>query len=223
MLVEVACFNKEDAIKAYLCGANRIEFCSNYFVGGLSPTLEDIEYVVSKVSIPVTIMLRPHEGRFIYSLEDEEKMQVFLNEVKQLDVGGIVFGVEYSAEWTSVLKLWVERIDPLPITFHRAIENFPNQLEAIHQMHELGIQRILTGGSSKGVMNHLNELKILLENIPNDLEIILGGGIRSNNIETLKKMNKIKWIHTACFNQHTQSLDTEELTKLIHFSSAEVE
>lgn len=223
MLIEVACFNKIDALTAYELGANRIELCSNYSVGGLSPSIYDVEFVLQNVGIPVTVMLRPSDGSFSYSKKEELKMLHFLAELKRMPVNGIVFGVDYGDNWMNIMKNWLDQIEPLKITFHRAIEQFPNPLETIHELNNLGIQRVLTGGSALGVMHHLAELIHLLDHAPHEMEIILGGGIRAKDVSTLRKFAQIKWIHTACFNKTANQLDQQELKKLIKLSSVEAE
>ena len=43
MLLEIACFNSESCLIAQNTGADRIEFCENYSVGGITPTDEEIK------------------------------------------------------------------------------------------------------------------------------------------------------------------------------------
>lgn len=219
MLVEVACFNKEDAIIAYENGANRIEFCSNYSVGGVSPSLDDVDFVLERVHIPVTVMLRPKAGPFVYYEDDETEMIKYLHALHQMPVDGVVFGIAYTENWIDNLKFWLQRIHPFDLTFHRALEDYPNQLETINQLQALGVRRVLTGGSSLGVMHHLSELIHLMDHAPKEIEIILGGGIRANDIVTLKEYSQIQWIHTACFDKSKNRLDQQELQKLIRLSS----
>ena len=223
MLVEVACFNKEDAIIAFENGANRIEFCSNYSVGGVSPSLDDIDFVLERVHIPVTVMLRPKAGPFVYHEDDETEMIQYLYALQQMPVDGVVFGIAFTENWIASLKSWLKRIHPFDLTFHRAIEDYPNHLEAINLLHTLGVKRVLTGGSALGVMYHLSELIHLLDHAPKEIEIILGGGIRSNDIQKLKAYSQIQWIHTACFDKSRNRLDQQELKKLIRLSSAAAE
>jgi hypothetical protein len=43
MQLEIACFSVESAITAANAGADRIEFCKNYAIGGKSPSLNDFK------------------------------------------------------------------------------------------------------------------------------------------------------------------------------------
>ena len=40
-MLEIACFNKESALIASRAGADRIEFCAGFEVGGTTPSLHN--------------------------------------------------------------------------------------------------------------------------------------------------------------------------------------
>ena len=66
-LLEIACFTPADAVVAARVGANRIEFCKNYDVGGLTPSMEDLELVKELADVPVFVMIRERGGSFVFS------------------------------------------------------------------------------------------------------------------------------------------------------------
>ncbi len=53
MFLEVACFSKESAVIAAKAGADRIEFCAEMNLGGITPPLEDFLELKSLLQIPV--------------------------------------------------------------------------------------------------------------------------------------------------------------------------
>ncbi len=61
MFLEVACFSKESAVIAEKAGADRIEFCAEMNLGGITPPLEDFLELKSLVQIPVFVMIRPNQ------------------------------------------------------------------------------------------------------------------------------------------------------------------
>ena len=60
ILKEVCVDNINDAINAYECGANRIEFCSNLDHDGLTPKIDELLTLSNTIDIPIRCMLRPH-------------------------------------------------------------------------------------------------------------------------------------------------------------------
>ena len=47
-MLEIACFNKESAVIATKAGADRIEFCADFHLGGTTPDLEDFKKLKRK-------------------------------------------------------------------------------------------------------------------------------------------------------------------------------
>ena len=60
---------------ALSAGADRIEFCNNYKVGGVTPTENEIEIIKNKISIPIFVMIRPRAGNFIYTEKEFDRMK----------------------------------------------------------------------------------------------------------------------------------------------------
>lgn len=69
-VLEVIAVNVEDAKAAEEGGADRIELVSAMSEGGLTPSYGFMEQVLSQVSIPVYVMIRPHSRSFRYSADD---------------------------------------------------------------------------------------------------------------------------------------------------------
>ena len=58
-LMESCCTTLEEALTAQTRGADRIELCTDLSVGGLTPPRDLIRNVVSTLSIPVNVLIRP--------------------------------------------------------------------------------------------------------------------------------------------------------------------
>ncbi|KAF4509681.1 hypothetical protein G6O67_003825 [Ophiocordyceps sinensis] len=82
--LEVAVFSGQAALHAQLLGASRVELNSpgSYALGGLTPPLDELASVRSRLTIPVHVMIRPRpaptDGRpdFVYSPRDLARMLV---------------------------------------------------------------------------------------------------------------------------------------------------
>lgn len=63
MIVESCCASLDEALSAEARGAGRIEICADLSVGGVTPPRELIREVVSRLSIPVNVLIRPSAPR----------------------------------------------------------------------------------------------------------------------------------------------------------------
>lgn len=72
-------------------GADRIEFCKDYTLGGITPNFEDVRFLKEKLQIPVFVMIRPRGGNFVYSEAELNQMKSNITRLKLLDVDGICF------------------------------------------------------------------------------------------------------------------------------------
>lgn len=91
-ILEVIAVDAADAQAAEQGGADRIELVSAMTEGGLTPSYGLIEQVVSKVSIPVYVMIRPHNRSFCYSADDLQVMTRDIHVARELGCAGIVIG-----------------------------------------------------------------------------------------------------------------------------------
>ena len=70
MEIEICANSYQSVLNAQIEGANRIELCSELTVGGVTPTYGLLKQVLSKLSIPVYVLIRPRSGDFCYSDDD---------------------------------------------------------------------------------------------------------------------------------------------------------
>ena len=67
MIIEICTTNLSSIINAQNAGANRIELCENYLVGGVTPNIEFLEKSIRLSKIPINILIRPRSGNFIFN------------------------------------------------------------------------------------------------------------------------------------------------------------
>ena len=186
--LEICVDSVESAINAQRGGATRLELCSNLIIGGTTPTKSLFEEVRKNVNIPINILIRPRFGDFLYS---DYEVNIIRNEIKmfkELGADGIVVGILTKNGEIDLynMKKFIDEAQGTPITFHRAFDVCKNPIEAFYQLHELGIQNILTSGQAQNCLKGKKLLKELVglsnKNNKSKTEILVGAGLNMENI-----------------------------------------
>jgi copper homeostasis protein len=199
MKLEVACFSVEAAEIAANAGADRIEFCSDYASGGLSPTVEDARKVKAYSATPLFIMIRPRPGNFIYTRSELSAMVKTVESMIDAGADGLVFGIldarnELNArECTYLIKI----ASPLSCTLHRAFDLVPDKTRTMKKAIDCGFERILTSGGPGNAVDNKPVIEKLLSAAPDHMIIMPGGGLRSGNAGVLKATGA-KEFHSSC-------------------------
>jgi copper homeostasis protein len=199
IIIEVASFTPNAAAAAYKAGADRIELCSGYAEGGLSPSAASILWVKENVPIPLHVMVRPRIGDFVYNETEKEIMLGDIQFCKEHQVDGIVAGAlttvgEVDAEFT---KMMVEAAYPMSFTFHRAFDLCGDLPSALETLIQCGVQRVLTSGGEANCISGLKTIATLLEQVAGRIIILPGGGIKLENVNEIIKLKGINEIHLS--------------------------
>lgn len=197
--IEIACFNPESAIIAFENGADRIELCDGLSEGGTTPDFETAKLLREKINIPIFVMIRPRGGDFTYSDEEFTQMKSELIQLKTLNVDGFVFGILDENDQINVEqnKELVKLAKPNPCTFHRAFDRAKSLEDSLEKVIECGFKTILTSGQKPNVSEGKENLKKLVELSNGRIEILVGGGLRSTNIEELRDFTKAGYFHSS--------------------------
>ncbi|MEG0926072.1 copper homeostasis protein CutC [Chryseobacterium sp.] len=214
--IEIACFNLESAIIAFENGADRIELCDGLSEGGTTPDFETTKKLREKINIPIFVMIRPRGGDFTYSNTEFEQMKADLTALKSLNVDGFVFGIldendEVNREQNKIL---VELASPLPCTFHRAFDRANDLDNSLEKVIECGFTTILTSGQKPNVSEGKENLKKLVELADGRLEILVGGGLRSSNIEDIRAFTKAEYFHSSAITDGGAFANADEVVTL---------
>lgn len=195
--IEICLESIESVIKAEIGGADRVEFCSDLFEGGLTPTLGNFRIARKKSSIKMNVMIRPRGGDFCYSDLEFEAMIENTKIFKEEGADAIVFGIltedgEIDVERSKKL---IEAARPLPVTFHRAIDMTKDATRSLQNLIDLGVERVLTSGLEPTVMEGLFTLKQMIEYAKDDIIVMPGCGITERNFDYIKKTLNAKEYH----------------------------
>ncbi|MEY8759329.1 copper homeostasis protein CutC [Chryseobacterium tongliaoense] len=214
--IEIACFNPQSAIIAFENGADRIELCDGLNEGGTTPDFETVKELRGKINIPVFVMIRPRGGDFTYSDTEFEQMKEELIQLKSLNVDGFVFGILNQNDEVNIEqnKSLVALAHPLPCTFHRAFDRAKDLEISLEKVIECGFKTILTSGQKANVSEGKENLKKLVELSNGRIEILVGGGLRSTNIEELRDFTKAEYFHSSAITDGGAFADAAEVIAL---------
>jgi copper homeostasis protein len=148
VLLEICCGSIDDAIEAENGGADRVELCSALFLDGLTPSVGTIQEAKRRLKIPIMGMVRPRGGGFAYSEAEVATMERDAEAAVENGADGVVFGILQSDGRIDIPRCRRIRhlIGKHQAVFHRAFDVTPDPFQALEQLVDLGITRVLTSG-----------------------------------------------------------------------------
>jgi copper homeostasis protein len=186
-LLEIAAFSAQGALIAAEAGADRIELCSGYADGGLTPSISAIKFTKENAKCPVFVMIRPRGGDFCYSNSEIEIMKRDIEQCVEIGVDGIVAGVlkkNFSIDKKAIAEL-VKLAAPLAFTFHRAFDVCYDADDALQALIDCGVSRILTSGQKSSALDGVEFISQLSKKANGKIIVMPGGGITPANISEI--------------------------------------
>ncbi len=202
-LLETIAVSADDARAAATGGADRFEVCSALALGGLTPSIGTIRAIRASTDVPMMAMVRPREGGMAYTEGEFTAMLADAEALLEAGASGLVFGF-LTAEGEVDLKrcqsfLKVVRSASqgrsVETIFHRAFDVAARPEEALEQLVDLGMTRVLTSGRKPSVMEGLDTIRGTVEQARGRIEILPGGGIREDNVEAVVRKTGVRQVH----------------------------
>jgi copper homeostasis protein len=215
-LLEIACFSAESALIADASGADRIEICKDQHLGGTTPLLSVFQEVKTTVRIPVNVMIRPRGGNFTYDAGEIHMMEAQLEEFREAGASGFVFGIlDGKSVDVAKCRRLVEQAKN-PCTFHRAFDEIleEDMLKELEVLIDCGFKSVLTSGGKENAVKGSTMLRQLVEAANGRIDVIVGGGVRSNNLQALKINTGGRTFHSSAIVAGSESVSKEEVEKL---------
>lgn len=211
LLLEIACFDLPSALAAAANGADRIELCENYSVGGITPPREIIKQAKKRIKIPIHVIIRPRGGNFVYSEEELSQMKADILFCKEQKINGIVFGILKSNRTVNAKanKKLLAICGAMQTTFHRAIDDCIEIEKQLTAVCKLGFNNVLTSGGKSNAELGIKTIYSLQKKFETKINIIPGGGIRAHNLKTIIKKSGCRQIHSSA-----NLCDLKELKKI---------
>lgn len=186
--IEACCQDLGSLRRAVQAGANRIEFCSDLAIGGVTPP-----YLLARSAlalagnVPVNVLIRPREGNFVYTQEEVDRMLESVSVFKTIGVSGVVIGAlkaDGSVDTDTVSRL-VREAGSLDITFHRAFDECKDLNKALEDIIGLGTKRVLTSGGCPTAYEGRFVLRDLVRQAAGRITVMPGCGVRASNIDEI--------------------------------------
>lgn len=214
MTLEVIAKGLIDVIKINQSQADRIEFCRNLEVGGLTPYKWKI-VVASKISKkPINVMLRYSSESFTYSDKEFAKLIKTAKWLAKRNINGVIFGILKNDEIDiKRTKQIIRVVKNKQKVFHKAFDEVNNFKNALEQLEKIGIDNVLTS-AGKNINDNLTIMKSLKDYT--DITIIAGGGVTFDNINKIKKVADEIHVGTAVRknNNWKSKIDINKINRL---------
>ena len=195
--LEICLNGVESAIAAENGGAHRVELCDNLMEGGTTPSMGTLEVVREAIDIDIMAMIRPRGGDFLYSEREFKCMQQDIKHFRDTGINGVVFGMLNSNGTIDIerTKALIDLARPLQITFHRAFDMSRDAYQALDQLLECGVDRILTSGHAPTAMAGLDMITALQKRAGDACIILPAVDIHAQNARKIADTAKLKELH----------------------------
>lgn len=200
ILIEAAVESLDDARAAIAGGTHRLELCADLDAGGTTPARSLVTEVLADVMVPVLVMIRPRPGDFVYTRAELDRMRDDVGIALQLGAAGVVLGALDTSRRvdTVATRELLAAARGRPVTFHRAIDDTPDVLEAIDSLAALGVARVLSSGAAPTALDGIDTLAAMVERAGDALKIVAGGGVRAGNVAEIVRRTGVREVHARC-------------------------
>jgi copper homeostasis protein len=184
VIVEACVDSVESSVAAERGGAGRLELCDALFDGGTTPSAGMIAACRERVTIPISVIIRPRGGGFVYSDAELDVMRRDIVAARGLGADGVVIGplMPNGTVDEERARALVEAAGDLPVTFHRAFDFAPDLSAALETLVALGVTRVLTSGGAPTAREGVAAIAALVRQAGDRLVIMAGGGVRAENV-----------------------------------------
>lgn len=202
-LVESVACSVDDARAARRAGAGRIELCAAIELSGLTPSIGLVQEVLAACDLPVIAMVRPRSGDFVNSDSELATMGRDVEAFVEAGVHGLVFGVLDQAGRVSkeACRRLVEAAHGRETVFHRAFDVTCEPREALDDLMGLGFTRVLTSGQMAKAIEGAPLIRALRDRAAGRIQIMAGGGIRSENVRQVLESAGVDQVHLGPFER----------------------
>jgi len=145
-------------------------------------------------------------------------MTAEIESFKQVGADGFVFGLLTPDGLVDRdnCKILLAAAEGRKCTFHRAFDELLEERmgDELEVLIDLGFANVLTSGGGKTAVEGTEVLKSLVERADGRIEVIVGGGVRGENVEMLREITGAKWFHSSAVVDGGEIASAEEVRGL---------
>jgi copper homeostasis protein len=197
--LEVIASSADDAMAAEEGGADRLELVTDLGRGGMTPALDVVDGVLAAVKVPVRVMLRESEGHEVADPATRRRLVAIARELGTRPIGGVVCGFLRAGTVDVLLTAAVaDACEGRPITFHRAIEECVNPLDALIALKDVpSVDRVLASGGDGPWAGRAERLTLWAAQLSPDIRVIVGGGVTQELLPSIAHLVGITDVHVG--------------------------
>lgn len=199
VLLEICLDSVESAVNSERGGADRVELCAGLTEGGTTPSAGMIAAVRQSIKIGLQVMIRPRGGDFCYSAHEFSIMQRDILLAKQLGASGVVFGI-LTVDGTidkDRMRALVDLARPLKVTCHRAFDMSCDLTEALADLMEIGVDRVLTSGGRRSAIDAMPALADLVRQAQGRISVMACGELSKTNVRAVINYTHVSEVHAG--------------------------
>ena len=202
-VLEVCCGSLASALAAQEGGAHRVELCDNLYEGGTTPSHGTLSLAREKMTIKINVLVRPRGSDFVYNENEMEIIKRDVMKCKELGMDGVVIGFltprgEIDVEKTTEI---VKLASPMSVTFHRAFDMCKDPYNALEELIEVGVDRILTSGQKNMAPEGIDLIADLVKKAGDRVIIMPGAGLEVENAAEFHAKVGAKEYHSTLWDE----------------------
>lgn len=210
--VEICASTIRDVAVAMEAGAHRVELCSVWSVGGITPNVVVVE-AAAAMGMPVRALIRPREGSFVHSASERswavEEAKVMMDcGAERVVVGAL--GEEGGLD-QAYLEAMVNAVGAEALVWHRAIDASLQVPEDVAVLRKFGVEEVLSSGGALRAVDGVAQLQKMMAS---GLRVIAGGGVRPQDVAALAEAG-VDAVHASC-RKPSQGGDSKLFDTTVH-------
>ena len=226
--VEVCASTLRDVAVALEAGANRVELCSVWPAGGITPNVVVVESAVA-MGMPARALIRPREGHFHFSASERtwsvEEAKVMMDcGAERVVVGALT---EEGRLDEAYLEAMCDAVGAEHLVWHRAIDASAQPDADVAILLECGVREMLTSGGCARAVEGVAAIKRWSAL---GMGIVAGGGVRAEDVAELVDAGALA-VHASCrtterlgdsplFDSATHPVDYVKVMELVESTNA---
>jgi len=195
--LEIIACSLDDALAAYDGGASRLEVCVGLDQAGLTPPLELVEQIVSRLPIRVRIMVRERAAFAISGDAELDALKRHARAFAAFSVDGLVVGHTKDGKLDlAALQEIIGAAPSLRFTVHHAIEETADPLVTLRALQAFpNVDCALVKGGAGTLAERVERLAAYQQALGDKATLVVGGNLTIEMLPTLRETAFLRAFH----------------------------